>query len=150
MKKFALCLAFVSLFSVYSFGQVNTTGKKGGKITTEQLSSEDRQTQNYLNQGRQGQVIAVESKDCQAEHLGTILFHNQSKKDLTLEVLDVKGEKICTVDVESKKSTYVKDIEMGEYYYKSTTVKKANKKKNRVNVIECTLKSIILDDKSLK
>lgn len=149
MKKVAFSLAFIALFSVCAMGQGNITGKKGGKISTEQVSSEDRQTQNYLNQSREGKVIAVESKDCQAEHLGTILFHNQSKKAISLEVTDIKNVKVCNISIEPGKSMYVKDIEMGEYLYKLTSSKKA-KKKNMVNVLECTLKSIVIDEKSFK
>ncbi len=91
MKKIAFSVAFIALFSVCAMGQDNVTGKKGGKISTQQVSSEDRETQNYMNQSKAGKVIAIESKDCQAEHLGTILFHNQTKKTIGLEVTDVKN-----------------------------------------------------------
>lgn len=149
MKKIAFSVAFIALFSVCAMGQDNVTGKKGGKISTQQVSSEDRETQNYMNQSKAGKVIAIESKDCQAEHLGTILFHNQTKKTIGLEVTDVKNVKVCNISIEPGKSMYVKDIEMGEYLYKLTTSKKA-KKKNMVNVLECTLKSIVIEDKTFK
>ncbi len=149
MKKVIFSVAFIALFSVSAFAQGNPSGKKGGKISTEQVPGEDRQAQNYMNDGRSGRTIAIESKDCAAEHLGTILFHNQTKKLITLEVTDIKNEKVCEVTIESGKSMYVRDIEMGEYLYKMSSSKKA-KKKNMVNVIECTLKSIVIDAKTFK
>ena len=84
-------------------------------------------------------------KDCGDEHLGTVAFHNKTAKALNVELYPTGGNGQTTkVAIPAGESVYVRDLLVGEYKYKRAGEKKA-KKKDFVNVMECTLKVVLID-----
>lgn len=141
MKKI-IVTTILALSLGLSYGQAS---KKDVKI--ERAADGDEKTQSYIQ--RQNQAIRIEEKDCGEIHAGTVLFNNSSKKDITVEMYDMKKEKLCAVQIDAGKSMYVKEVPMGEYSYRPAGAKKS-KKGDRVNVMECMLKTVIITDKSFK
>jgi hypothetical protein len=141
MKKRILFSA-IALLSLSAFAQ-----KKNAHVV--QVDNNGRTIQNDTELLSKQESKKIEEKDCEEYHLGKILFINQTKKDITLEILDPKGEKVLDILIKAEHSAYVNDIEVGEYHYKASNGKKV-KKKNLVNVVECMLKGIILDEKTFK
>lgn len=143
MKKTFLVTSLFIVAASFGFSQ---TGEKG--IRTQNANNTDEQLQKYVQQTNT--PVKIEEEECVTNHSGTILFYNQTGKEISMDVIDVKGETVTTVKISKENSVYVKNIDMGEYYYYKTGASKKSKKKNMVNVIECTLKTIILDAKSVK
>ncbi|MBX7241933.1 MAG: hypothetical protein K1X92_09305 [Bacteroidia bacterium] len=131
-----IIIVLLSMTTMSIYGQAT---KKG--VSVEDADPNDPRVQEMI---KRQQLIQIDERDCGEFHLGTILFLNKQKKDIVFELVDIKGKKVCDVAIGKGKSTYVNNIEIGEYFYKDPKSKKA-KKKNVVNVVECKLKGVVLD-----
>lgn len=90
--------------------------------------------------------IQIENKTptCEENHTGEVLFFNDTKKSITLEITPKDGgvDK-ASIILASEQSSFVNDLGVGSYKYKSPNVKKY-KKTAIVNVKECAMKIVTL------
>lgn len=139
MKKTAF-IALLLLVSIYSFGQ-----KSVSKDVTVKYEENSEEARTLIEKT----TVPAPEKDCGEFHLGKIMFLNSTKKQANFDLVDVKGNTMCVLDIKAAGTAYVNDIEAGEYFLKKTSEKKA-KKKNMINVVECMLKAVNIDEKALK
>lgn len=132
MKKL-LVLSIAMLGFGLAFGQAE---KKGVAVTY--ANGDDANAQSQL-QSASNKGIETKEVDCAEAHTGTVMFHNSTGKDISMDLVNIKGEKVADIDMKANGFAYVYNLKMGEYYYKGEKDKKA-KKKNLIVAMECVLK----------
>lgn len=135
MKKTFLLTGMIACLA---FGYAQGSTKQG---RTENAGPNDPKVLALLKAQQSQEAI----KDCGDEHLGKVVFHNKTAKSVSLDLYASggKGETI-NVTIPAGESVYVNDLLVGEYKYKRINEKKP-KKKDFVNVLECTLKVVLID-----
>jgi len=157
MKKLAL-LFILAVGVLGSYAQDAPTplfDKKSGGGFIKKGANTDNAVQDFVKKGgtpapsdsKQGTVNEVENKtpECETNHTGEVLFFNNTGKPITLEVMPKDGGNVKgSIVLAANQSSFVNDLGIGMYKYKSPNAKKY-KKQAIILVRECTMKIVHLN-----
>jgi hypothetical protein len=157
MKK--LAILFILATGILSgYAQETSTPlfeKKSGGGFIKKGANSDNLVQDFVKKGggpapsnsKEGTVQEVENKtpSCVENHTGEVLFFNNTGKAITLEVMPKDGGSVKgSIVLAANQSSFVNDLGIGMYKYKSPNAKKY-KKQAIILVRECTMKIVQLN-----